>query len=238
MDIDFQTHEINLNEFEKKVLSEENIFLREAYLSKIQESFSLLELMRSSFNQSMDTFLDKSIEAYGAPQKNIFSHILKQLENSIALHVGEKTDTYSELKKKFIWDLSSTIPPYKGHKKNPKTEIKKPEEIRQIFEDSLVASGYTGWTAELIDSPTIRTNFTRKKVFIPDQRSLPNNEVEGLVAHEINTHIKRKVNHRSLLLLYTNFEHISALKRQLPFLMAMAKNRALSTAAGITKPSL
>ncbi len=40
-------------------------------------------------------------------------------------------------------------------------------------------------------------------------------------------HVKRKVTHRSLLLLYTNFEHISALKRQLPFLTAMAKQHVL-----------
>ncbi len=40
-------------------------------------------------------------------------------------------------------------------------------------------------------------------------------------------HIKRKLNHRSLLLLYSNFEHISALKRQLPFLVAMAKQHVL-----------
>lgn len=40
-------------------------------------------------------------------------------------------------------------------------------------------------------------------------------------------HIKRKINHRSLLLFYTNFEHISALRRQLPFLMAIAKKHVL-----------
>ncbi|MBU3026945.1 DUF58 domain-containing protein [Zobellia galactanivorans] len=40
-------------------------------------------------------------------------------------------------------------------------------------------------------------------------------------------HIKRNVNQRSLLLLYTNFEHISALKRQLPFLVAIAKKHLL-----------
>ncbi|EAR01957.1 putative transmembrane protein [Maribacter sp. HTCC2170] len=39
--------------------------------------------------------------------------------------------------------------------------------------------------------------------------------------------VKRKITHRSLLLLYTNFEHISALKRQLPFLLAMAKQHVL-----------
>lgn len=39
--------------------------------------------------------------------------------------------------------------------------------------------------------------------------------------------VKRKINHRSLLLLYTNFEHISALQRQLPFLLAMAKKHVL-----------
>ncbi len=40
-------------------------------------------------------------------------------------------------------------------------------------------------------------------------------------------HVKRKINQRSLLLLYTNFEHISALKRQLPFLLAIAKKHVL-----------
>lgn len=41
------------------------------------------------------------------------------------------------------------------------------------------------------------------------------------------TQIKRKVTHRSLLLLYTNFEHISALKRQLPYLQAISKKHML-----------
>jgi len=40
-------------------------------------------------------------------------------------------------------------------------------------------------------------------------------------------HIKRKINHRSLLLLYTNFEHISSLKRQLPYFLALAKKHVL-----------
>jgi len=39
--------------------------------------------------------------------------------------------------------------------------------------------------------------------------------------------LKRKVNQRSLLLLYTNFEHISALKRQLPYLQAISKKHML-----------
>ncbi|MGB1312802.1 MAG: DUF58 domain-containing protein [Bizionia paragorgiae] len=39
--------------------------------------------------------------------------------------------------------------------------------------------------------------------------------------------LKRKVTHRSLLILYTNFEHISALKRQLPYLQAISKNHLL-----------
>ncbi len=39
--------------------------------------------------------------------------------------------------------------------------------------------------------------------------------------------IKRKVSHRSLLMLYTNFEHISSLKRQLPYLQAIARKHLL-----------
>ena len=41
--------------------------------------------------------------------------------------------------------------------------------------------------------------------------------------------IKKKITHRSLLILYTNFEHISALKRQLPFLKAIARKHLLVT---------
>ncbi|TYC17832.1 DUF58 domain-containing protein [Bizionia gelidisalsuginis] len=39
--------------------------------------------------------------------------------------------------------------------------------------------------------------------------------------------LKRKVTHRSLVILYTNFEHISALKRQLPYLQAISKKHLL-----------
>ncbi|MDV7188137.1 DUF58 domain-containing protein [Lutibacter sp. TH_r2] len=40
-------------------------------------------------------------------------------------------------------------------------------------------------------------------------------------------YIKRTINQRSLLILYTNFEHISSLKRQLQFLKAISRNHLL-----------
>lgn len=39
--------------------------------------------------------------------------------------------------------------------------------------------------------------------------------------------VKKHLTHRSLLMLYTNFEHMSALQRQLPYLKAIAKNHLL-----------
>jgi len=39
--------------------------------------------------------------------------------------------------------------------------------------------------------------------------------------------IKRKVTQRSLLLLYTNFEHISSLERQMPYLKALSRKHIL-----------
>lgn len=44
---------------------------------------------------------------------------------------------------------------------------------------------------------------------------------------QLYAHAKRKITHRSLLLLYTNFEHISALRRQLPYLLALSKQHLL-----------
>ena len=75
--------------------------------------------------------------------------------------------------------------------------------------------------------------------FLPATHKLTyiNKILENL--YNINTHfydcdfgllyaqLKRKVTHRSLLLLYTNFEHISALKRQLPYLQAISKKHML-----------
>ncbi len=41
------------------------------------------------------------------------------------------------------------------------------------------------------------------------------------------TQIRRKITHRSLLILYTNFESLSSARRQIPFLKAIAKNHLL-----------
>lgn len=41
------------------------------------------------------------------------------------------------------------------------------------------------------------------------------------------THINRRLSQRSLLLLYTNFEHLNALHRQMPYMLALAKKHLL-----------
>ncbi|RSK39130.1 DUF58 domain-containing protein [Mangrovimonas spongiae] len=77
------------------------------------------------------------------------------------------------------------------------------------------------------------------ETFIPPVNKLThlNNIIENL--YNINTqfhdsdfgnlyaHLKRKATHRGLMMLYTNFEHISALKRQLPYLLAISKQHLL-----------
>lgn len=45
--------------------------------------------------------------------------------------------------------------------------------------------------------------------------------------NRLYAHSKRKIKQRSLLMLYTNFEHITSLKRQLPYLRALAKTHLL-----------
>ncbi len=77
------------------------------------------------------------------------------------------------------------------------------------------------------------TNFlpsNRKKTYINTiSESLYNIKTQFLDSDfgVLYSQVKRQINHRSLLLLYTNFEHISALKRQLPYLKALAKKHLL-----------
>ena len=44
---------------------------------------------------------------------------------------------------------------------------------------------------------------------------------------KLYTYVKRKINQRSLLMLFTNFEHLDAMRRQLPYLKAMSKKHML-----------
>ncbi len=41
--------------------------------------------------------------------------------------------------------------------------------------------------------------------------------------------VKRQIKHRSMLLLYTNFEHLSAMRRQLPYLLGISRQHLLVT---------
>lgn len=80
-----------------------------------------------------------------------------------------------------------------------------------------------------------------KKVenIVPASNKKTNLSVINEVLYKINTDytdsdfgylygmIKRKVNQRSLLIVYTNFEHESALKRQLPYLKSISRNHLL-----------
>ncbi|MBZ9778771.1 DUF58 domain-containing protein [Psychroflexus sp. CAK8W] len=45
--------------------------------------------------------------------------------------------------------------------------------------------------------------------------------------NRLYAHSRRKITQRSLLMMYTNFEHITSLKRQLPYLQALAKSHLL-----------
>ncbi len=71
---------------------------------------------------------------------------------------------------------------------------------------------------------------SRKKTYINNiSETLYNIKTQFLDADFgfLYAHTKRQINQRSLLLLYTNFEHISSLKRQLPYLQALAKKHLL-----------
>ena len=71
----------------------------------------------------------------------------------------------------------------------------------------------------------------RKKAKDPDfyerrvLETLYNIETDYLVSdfNRLYAHSKRKITQRSLFIIYTNFEHITSLKRQLPYLRALSK---------------
>ena len=121
-----------------------------------------------------------------------------------------------------------TVPKYKGN--------------AYIME---TVNGYyhTLWTSPLLKNDKVGMLTFSNKVenSVPASNKKTNLSIVNEVLYNINTTftdsdfgllygmIKRKINQRSLLILYTNFEHVSSLKRQLPYLQSIAKKHLLIT---------
>ena len=80
---------------------------------------------------------------------------------------------------------------------SPETDELKPEEIAEAFEHALVRFQADGWRVEIdpkLGKQSITVRQGSKRVLVPAEHNVKKNVVDGLIIHEIGTHVLRRLN--------------------------------------------
>lgn len=178
------------------------------------------DLLIASSTGDMERFSLLAEQDYGKPSPEIFNTYLKNLGEELTeiteepattianelLNILPKTSGKTLTEKEinvstFKEALSSKMEKVIEFMKDIQPDIElDANTISNVFKQALSVIGAEDWSVEITDkylAVTVRSDF--KEVMIPIKRKLKKNALLGLVAHEIFTHVLRRVNSEKLL---------------------------------------
>lgn len=187
------------------------------YQNKCQAQQRSIELLAAAKNSDDQTFHEKSIQLYGAPNHDIFWTIFTELHKDFETFITAAGPNYPLLQDVYRqWEAvyeRFTIPAFTSlpqkpqfsgvyHEHNP--EMDDANLVYEMFEAYLQAHGITGWNTN-IAAPGVRNAFSvdqsTKTIHIPHsndlwlrRNTLKKKAITGLLEHEIGIHIKRREN--------------------------------------------
>ena len=174
--------------------------------------------------QPMQLFLKYSEQLYGTVHPEIFLKVIQTVERDILRKVHSpkfnavQTPSFERLTALFL-NYKTCNPGYTSLQVTPKIIIPKAPaiteagELKVIFEKGLVDYGITDMWSVVIDSKgtrsTVSVSYDLHKIYLPSteqlvkrskRKRLTQARVSGLIAHEIGTHVVRKINGEESLL--------------------------------------
>lgn len=211
--------EAGLLELKKDILAEEeNETVREVYRWKINEKIAELRMMKAAENGDMRRFQKYSEFVYGKPEKEIFLYTLdnirKQLEsdkNSENVNVAQASNELDSLLPKDSDTVHSIKLPDQSvvemvsgdtmgvvgdlvHLEGVKETLDS-DDIKKLFEEALKSLGSEDWSVELSENKaSITANQEQKQIQVPVDKKLVLDKMRSLLAHEVVTHVARRVN--------------------------------------------
>lgn len=198
--------------FEEVVTAHSDELVRRAYLPKLREFRERFELLGCAQRGEDAGVLDASTRLYGAPQTQYFTYALRGLKERLervseALGGNERVrEALSALTplvggepQVYPWDAIE-LPTPRVYADAPPLSA---GEIKSAFEEAFARYDVPGWRA-VVDAPgermTFNTNHNLHTVFIPSDDDLASRKypltrerVEALIAHEVGTHVVRRV---------------------------------------------
>lgn len=202
-------------------LNETNDIVKQVYRWRINEKIGELRVLNAAANGNMRRFKRYSEFVYGTPSPEVFAYTVQNLRNTIEQHLNlGDSDVIAaardlkailpvELSNRSVGDLPSSAEVTAVHTQTL-VELRKllPESlhlsgekldaqnIKTIFDQALLNLQADGWTVVLDTSSKtgISVDQEKKTVKIPESRQAVFAKVQTLVAHEIGTHVARRLN--------------------------------------------
>ena len=213
-----QLADFDINERESALLSlktdvlelEQNEAVKKIYRTKINESLATLRMLRATKEGDDRKFSRYADFIYGKPEADDVSYVVKHVKELALKHSQSENTDKQQAALKF-GEIFERIPTEdtSGIDKSilPKGQdipgtLESADDAVAAFETALQEIGATDWTV-VIDSEMGISNFSvsqeHKVVRVPSEekllaRNISNKKLQGLIEHEIKTHVARRSN--------------------------------------------
>lgn len=189
---------------------EQNEAVKKIYRTKINESLATLRMLRATKNGDDRKFSRYADFIYGRPEANDVGYVVGHVQDLIAQNIDSNNQDKQQAAERLQGIFSSlSITAGAGADKSilPDSEVipgvvESVDEVIEAFEAALAEIDVTDWKV-MVDSETGVSNFSvsqeHKTVRIPAEeklleRRITKKKLQGLIAHEIKTHVARRSN--------------------------------------------
>lgn len=213
------TNESQLLELKNEIIDQEmNDTVKQTYRWKINEKIAEIRLLRAAATGDMKWFNRWSKFVFGSPSPEVFAYTIQSLQKTVAESLGSDNEQIRKAAEELQPLLPSTLSTVEAKELPSEETVKQvrevtlaefrdlieiPEieggveakEIQQIFEQALAKLKAEGWRVTLVEGKIgINVDQENKTVKIPHDRKVPFKKLQGLIAHELGTHVARRLN--------------------------------------------
>jgi hypothetical protein len=191
--------------------------VKQVYRWRINEKLAEVRLLRATADGDMERFVRYSKFVYGEPSKEIFAYTVNQIRGIAERKLKHESEDVRAVAERVLAQFEKQEVDFEKPDSalveavNVQTRIEtdhlatiegedthefKAEEIVEVFDEALHSLEAEGWSV-VIDTSSktgISVDQENKAVKVPSTRTLDKKKLETLVAHEIGTHVARRVN--------------------------------------------
>lgn len=181
---------VALKNLQEKIGSEEdNTMVQTAYIQTIAEKLQILELLEATIDKDDSRFTQLSEQIYGKPDSQLYQKALGILSGIIEKYNCKVSNSFKEI----IFDAEKNI----EFDFNPisASNIVTATDLKVIFDKKIkeLESDFAVKVTETVASITVKYS-PERQILIPKEKTWNQNIAKGLIAHEIDVHVRRSEN--------------------------------------------